>query len=178
MSPGPPSRHPVVRTRRAVLIETLVEDATAILQSVVNEVAPTVVSAIDVDEIVERVDIQAVIERVDIMRILIRLDPAVLAAIVNGVVMQMDLNPVIERLDLDAIIAKVDLDKVLERVDVDRLMERTELGPIIASASAGVASEAVDAVRSAGVGLDSFVHRWTNRALRRGDLGALGPTSQ
>jgi len=102
----------------------------------------------------------------------------VLAAMVNLVVLQMDLNPVIEKLDLDAIIAKVDMNKVLERVDVEQLMERTDLGPIIASASAGVTSEAVDAVRSAGVGLDSFVHRWANRALRRGDLGALGPTSQ
>ena len=87
----------------------------------------------------------------------------------------MDLNPVLDKLDLDAIIAKVDLNKALEGVDVSRLMERTELGPIIASASSGVASEAVDAARSAGVGLDSFVHRWVDRALRREERGALGP---
>ena len=108
----------------------------------------------------------------------------VLAAIVNGVVMQLDLNPVIANLDLDQIVAKLDIDQIvdkldidalLERVDVNRLMERTDLGPIIASASSGVASEAVDTVRSAGVGLDSFVHRLVDRVFRRPVGEALGP---
>jgi hypothetical protein len=111
----------------------------------------------------------------DLVRLLSRLDPFVLARLINGVVLSMDLNPVIDKLDLDAIIAKVDLNKALESVDVNGLVERTELGPLIASATSGVASEAVDAARSAGVGLDSFVHRWVDRALRREDLGALGP---
>ena len=33
-----------------------------------------------------------------------------------------------------------------------------------------MASEGVDAVRSAGVGLDGFVHRWVNRVLRRSSI--------
>ena len=49
-------------------------DATAILQSVVNEVAPAVVNAIDVDEVVERVDIQAVLARVDVEALIDRVD--------------------------------------------------------------------------------------------------------
>lgn len=211
MTLEPVALPPVRRTRREALFDTLKEDATAILQSVVNEVAPTVVNAIDVGEVVDRVDIQHVIDRVDlnevmakvdvealidrvdlnevlakvdvdhlvdrvdIVRVLIRLDPVVLAAIVNGVVSQMDLNPVIDKLDLNAIMAKIDIDALLERVDVNRLMERTELGPIIASATSGVTGEAVDAVRSAGVGLDSFVHRWADRIFRRPLDQALGP---
>jgi len=197
-----PAFPPLRRTRRAALFDTLKDDATAILQSVVNEVAPTVVNAIDVDEVVDRVDVQAVlaridigalidrvdlnevlakvdvdhlVDRVDIVRVLIRLDPTVLAAMVNGIMTQIDLNPVIAKLDLNALMAQVDIDQLLERVDVNSLMERTELGPIIASASSGVVSEAIDGVRSAGVGLDSFVHRWADKVFRRPAGRALGP---
>lgn len=199
IEPAPP---PLRRTRRAALFDTLKDDATAILQSVVNEVAPTVVNAIDVDEVVDRVDIQAVlaridvdalidrvdlnevlakvdvdhlVDRVDIVRVLIRLDPTVLAAMVNGIMMQIDLNPVIAKVDVNALMAQIDIDQLLERVDVNSLMERTDLGPIIASASSGVVSEAIDGVRSAGVGLDSFVHRWADKVFRRPAGRALGP---
>ena len=68
---------------------------------------------------------------------------------------------------MDQIVAKVDLNVVLERVDVEALVERTELGAIITKATTGVAGEALDAARSAGVGLDGLVHRWVDRLLRR-----------
>ena len=68
---------------------------------------------------------------------------------------------------MDQIVAKVDLNALLERVDVEALVERTELGAIITKATTGVAGEALDAARSAGVGLDGLVHRWVDRLLRR-----------
>ena len=43
----------------------------------------------------------------------------------------------------------------------------TELGAIVASAGSSVAAEVLDSVRSAGVGLDSFVHGLVDRLLRR-----------
>ena len=74
MAIDPNSQLSVRRTRRAALFDTLKDDAAAVLQSVVNEVAPTVVNAIDVGEVVDRVDIQAVIDRVDLNSVLARVD--------------------------------------------------------------------------------------------------------
>ena len=59
------------------------------------------------------------------------------------------------------------MNALLEQVDVDALVERTELGSIIARSGAGVAAKVLDVVRSLGVGLDSFVHRWVDRLFRR-----------
>ena len=61
----------------------------------------------------------------------------------------------------------VDVNAILERVDIDALVERTELGAIVASAGSSVASDVIDSARSAGVGLDSFVHGLVDRILRR-----------
>ena len=77
------------------------------------------------------------------------------------------MNAVVTRLDVNELAAKVDLNAVLAQVDVEALVERTDLGAILTRTGAGVAGEAVDAARSAGVGLDGFVHRWVDRALRR-----------
>ena len=50
--------------------------------------------------------------------------------------------------------------RVLQRVDIDALVEQTELGSLIARSGSAVMGQVVDVVRSQGVGLDSFVHRW------------------
>lgn len=50
---------------------------------------------------------------------------------------------------------------------MDALVSNTELGSIIAQSTSGVASEALDVVRSQGVGMDNFIARLTNRVLRR-----------
>jgi hypothetical protein len=61
----------------------------------------------------------------------------------------------------------VDVNAILERVDIDALVERTELGAMVASVGSSVASDVLDSVRSAGVGLDGFVHGCVDRVLRR-----------
>ena len=50
---------------------------------------------------------------------------------------------------------------------MDALVSNTELGSIIAQSTSGVASEALDVVRSQGVGMDNFIARLSNRVLRR-----------
>ena len=106
----------------------------------------------------------------DINRVLARVDiDAVLAsANLDELVARVDLQAVVDRLDLDQIVAKVDLNAVLERVDIDALVERTELGALMARSGSAVMAQTVDMLRSQGVGLDSFVHRWVDRILRRG----------
>ena len=106
-----------------------------------------------------------------------RLDPGTIVVLVNMLLPQLDLNPVVSRLDVDQIVEKVDVNVVLERIDIDALVERTELGAIVASAGSSVAAEVLDSVRSAGVGLDSFVHGWADRLLRRDrSTSVKGPT--
>jgi hypothetical protein len=70
------------------------------------------------------------------------------------------------------VLAAVDVNALVQRIDTDALVANTELGSLVARSTSGVASEALDAVRSQGVGLDGLIMRVVNRALRR-DLDAL-----
>jgi hypothetical protein len=150
------------RNRRARhgLFDSLLDGATDIVGSVAKGVAPEVVGVLDVDGVIQEIDIQAVLDRIDLNALLDRVDLDVLLS-------RLDVNALIDRLDVDQIVAKLDMNAMLEHVDVDALVERTQIGSIIARSGAGVASKALDAARSQGVGLDSFVHRWMDRLLRR-----------
>jgi hypothetical protein len=183
MNRGKPPVRPTRPVRRGVF-GTFLEDASAVVESVAVEVAPGVVDALDVQAVIERIDLQAVLDRidlnevlervdvnllldrVDISRVLVRLDPAAIVVLANALILQLDLNRAIDQLDMDRILAKIDMNAVVERM---------ELGPIIAQAGSGITSEAVDAVRSAGVGLDDFVHGWVGRLLRRDGARPGGP---
>jgi hypothetical protein len=135
-----------------------------------------IVGRVDVDGIVDRVDVDAIVGRVDISRILDQVD---IGAIVdridlNALLEKVDLNLLLTRIDLNALLEDVDLNAVVQRLDMDALVANTELGSIIAQSTSGVASEALDAVRSQGVGLDNFIGRLANRVMRR-DPEALPP---
>jgi hypothetical protein len=76
-------------------------------------------------------------------------------------------NALLDRVDVDALLSRVDVNDLMRRVDMDTLVEQTDLGAVIARSSGGAASEALDAARSQAVGLDQFIDRWVQRALRR-----------
>jgi hypothetical protein len=157
------------RRGRPGLLESLVESAGELVQSVANEVVPPVVDAVDVDELVQRIDFQAVLDRVDLNELLEKVD-------LDQLVERLDVGRLIERIDVDAVLANVDLNALLEKVDIDAILARTELGAVMARSGGAVASRTLDVMRSQGVGLDAFVERWTNRLLRRHDpLAATGP---
>jgi hypothetical protein len=103
------------------------------------------------DPLVRLVDMNAVLERVDVDELLDR----------------VDVNAILDRVDIDRVLARVDVQRLLERIDVDDLVQRTELGSLVVRSTSGMASAALDAVRSQTVGLDSFVTRWADRVLRR-----------
>lgn len=147
------------RNRRHRL-SALVDDATAVLQSVVNEVVPGVVDVLDVGAIVQRIDVQAIINQVDVQAVLDEVD-------VQALLEQVDLDALLSRVDLERLIDRIDINALVQRVDVNALVQRTELGTVVSRATGGVAGEALDAMRSAGVGLDGFVQRWADRVLRR-----------
>jgi hypothetical protein len=77
--------------------------------------------------------------------------------------------------DLNELLAQVDVNAIVRRVDIDALVEQTDIGAVIARSSGGVASDALDVLRSQAVGLDEFIARWVARLRRRPYTGAPGP---
>lgn len=94
---------------------------------------------------------------------------------VDALLDEVDLNAVLERIDLNQLLGQVDMNAIVARIDVDALVEKTDLGAIIARSSSGVASDALDAVRSHLVELDEFIARLIGRLRRRPYTGPPGP---
>jgi uncharacterized RDD family membrane protein YckC len=122
-----------------------------VAQLVAERVVQLVVAALDVNALLDQVDIDALVDRVD----------------VNGLLDRIDVDRLLDRVDVGHVMAEVDLNPILARVDMDDLIARTDLGAVIARSSGGVASDALDVVRSQAVGLDEFIARWVGRLRRR-----------
>lgn len=137
----------------------LTDPAEALAQRVAERVVDLVVEVLDVNALMQRLDLNAVLRRVD----------------VTALLDQVDLNDLISRVDLDAVLARVDVNDLVQRLDIDELVEQTDIGAVIARSSGGVATEALDAARSQAVGMDQFIDRWVQRALRRDHPGPVAP---
>jgi uncharacterized RDD family membrane protein YckC len=122
--------------------DRLAPPAEALAQLVAERVVELVLAALDVNALLDRVDVNALLDRTDVNRLL-------------------------DRVDADRLLAGVDLNPILARVDMDGLLAQTDLGAVIAQSSGGVASNALDVVRSQAVGLDEFIARWAGRLRRR-----------
>ncbi len=95
---------------------------------------------------------------------------------INGILQQVDVDEVIQRVDVDDVVSRVDIDDILSRVDLDGLMRRTEVGTLIVQSTGGIVTEALDAIRSVGVALDSVTDRGVDRVLHHGTPRPLAPT--
>jgi hypothetical protein len=115
---------------------------------------------VDVDEMLERVDVDEIIKRVDVADILRRVD-------VNALMERVDVNELMARVDIEAMLGRVDINQMMETIDIDGIVERTELGSLVVRSTSGVATEALDAVRSRAVGIDTTIARIVDRVLRR-----------
>ena len=124
--------------------------AEVLAQAVAERAVEIVVSALDMNALLEQVDLNAVLDRVD-------------------------MDQVLDRIDLDRLLGRMDLNGIVEHIDVDALVEQTDLGAVIARSSSGVASDVLDVVRSQAVGLDEFIARWIGRLRRRPYTGPSGP---
>ena len=123
----------------------------ALAQQVTERVVDLLVGALDVNQLAARVDLNALLGQVDL----------------NALPGQVDVNALLAQVDLKPLLDRVDVNDLVSRIDLDALVEKTDLGAVIARSSAGMATEALDAVRSQAVGLDQFVDRWEQRLLRR-----------
>ncbi len=128
-----------------------------------------IVSQVDVNGLVGDVDVQGIIDRVDIDGIISRVDlDALLDRIdIDALLERIDVGSILDRIDLDALLDRIDVNELVSRIDMDRIMSQTELGAIIAQSTTGVASQALDAVRRQGVGLDNVMAQLANRVMRR-----------
>jgi len=115
---------------------------------------------VDLGAILDKVDVQGIIDKVDVQALIDRVD-------VEAIIDRVDVGAIVERVDIDALLTRVDVNGIVDRMDIDSLVQNTELGGLIAKSTSGVASSALDAVRSQGVGLDGFIERWVNRVARR-----------
>jgi hypothetical protein len=61
---------------------------------------------------------------------------------------------------VDAVADRIDVNSIAQRIDLDALAMHTDIGAMIARSSGGVASGALDVVRSQAVGLDEWIARW------------------
>jgi uncharacterized RDD family membrane protein YckC len=122
--------------------DRLASPAEALAQLVAERVVELVVAALDVNALLDRVDVDALLDRTDVDRLL-------------------------DHVDVGRLMARVDLNPILTRVDMDDLIAQTDLGAVIAQSSGGVASNALDVVRSQAVGLDEFIARSVGRLRRR-----------
>ena len=109
-----------------------------------------VVSALDVNALLDLVDLNAVLDQVDI-------------------------NQVLDRIDLNRLLERLDLNDLVKHIDVEALVKQTDLGAVIAASSSGIAADVLDGVRSQTVGLDEFIARWIGRLRRRPYTGPPGP---
>jgi hypothetical protein len=128
----------------------LVTRREALAQAVTERAVELVMSAVDINGLLDRVDLNAVLDQVDIDRVL-------------------------DRIDLDRLLARMDLNDIVQSLDVDALIQQTDLGAIIAASSSGAAADVLDVVRSQAVGLDEFIARWIARLRRRSYTGPPGP---
>ena len=136
--------------RRRIAEARPVSRSEAWAQAAAERAAELVVSALDVNALLDLVDLNAVLDQVDIDRVL-------------------------DRIDLNRLLARMDLNEIVKHIDVDALVEQTDLSAIIAASSSGVAGDVLDAVRSQTVGLDEFIARWIARLRRRPYTGPPGP---
>ena len=123
---------------------------------------------VDLNALLARVDVNAPLKQMDVNAPLKQMD-------LNSLLKQVDLNEILEQVDVSALLDRVNINDVVARIDMERLVEQTDLGAIIARLTGGIATEALDTVRSGAVGLDRRIERWVTRLLRRKDRGPLAP---
>jgi hypothetical protein len=139
--------------RRLSIDGRLVTRREALAQAAIERAAEFVMSALDVNELLDQVDLNAVLDQVDI-------------------------DQVLDRIDLDRLLSRMDLNGIVRRIDVGALVQQTDLGAVIAASSSGVAGDVLDVVRSQAVGLDEFIARWIGRLRRRPYAGPPGPPAR
>jgi uncharacterized RDD family membrane protein YckC len=166
---------------RQVFRRRLTDPIEQLAQAVAERVVQLIVSAIDVNGVLERVDLEAILARVDVNELVERVDvdEIVRRVDVEKIVERMDVERIVERVDVEKIVARVDVEALVARIDIEQLIQRidinrlvgqidvsklvsqTDLGRVLAASTTGVVTGVLDLVRSHVAGLDQWVERVT-----------------
>jgi len=110
-------------------------------QTLAERMTELLLRAFDVNTLAQRIDLNVLLDRIDV-------------------------NELIKRVDVQVLLDRVDVNDLVQRIDMNALVAETDLSAVITRSSGGLATEALDAVRSQAVGLDRFIDRWVDRVLR------------
>ncbi len=153
---------------------------------IVDSVVPTVVGAVDVDDVVSRIDVDELLSRVDVNALMSRIDVEQLLARIDvnalmsrvdlqELLARLDVNELMGRVDVDALLARivmddlfdrVDIDHLLDRIDVNRMMQRVDLNGLLGRVELDVVLARID--------LDAVVDRIdVDRIVQRADLAGI-----
>jgi hypothetical protein len=159
---------PLAREGQAVR-EQVGEGLPVAARDLSQRAVPAVVDIIDPQLLLESIDLNALLAHVDLNALLAEVDlDALLERIdLDTVLDRVDIDGIVSKVDIDALISRVDIAAMISRVDIDALMGSTELGGIIAKSTSGILTQALDAIRRQGVGLDNAIDRIANRVMRR-----------
>ncbi len=137
------------------------------LLELIRVVIQEAIELVDLNLVLDRVDLNALMRKIDLDQLLERVD-------LNALMEQIDVNELMGRVDVEALLNRIDINQVMEQVDLDGIVERTEIGSLVVRSTSGVATQALDGVRSRAVGVDATIARVVDRILRR-DPGPPGP---
>ena len=141
-------------------------------------IVPTVVDAVDPDDLIDRLDVDALMAKVDVDALLTRIDidalleridvDALLQRIdVSALIARIDMNEVIGKVDLNALLADVDLNALMDDVDIKAIVAKAGIDQIVAEASTGIMARTLDLARRQLVGVDIIILGAIDRILRR-----------
>jgi len=139
-------------------------------QAVAERIVQLVVTAIDVNAVLERVDLERLIDRIDLNELVasVDLDQVARQIDVERIVERVDVEALVARIDIDALVARIDIERLVQRIDVNRLVDQidvsklvsqTDLGRVLAASTTGVVTGVLDLVRSHVAGLDQWIER-------------------
>jgi len=126
--------------------------------------AESIVTRLDVGDILEQLPIETIVEQVDVNALLARVD-------IEALLDRVDVNHVLDRVDVDHLMERVDLDAVMARVDIapiaQRILDEIDISAIVRESTGSVAGDLVDGSRVTTMRLDDFTARVTDRILLR-----------
>lgn len=169
--PGRPGRVDTLRSVLGTSLGLAAYTATTVASIVQQTVSTSVATTLNhvLDRTVPLVT-EAIITRIDLTGLV--LDQVDLRPIVLRALDELDLTEVVlQRVDIDAVVGAADLEQIIDRLPIvpiaNYVIDEIDLPQIIRQSTGGVATEAINAVRVQGVGVDQFVANFADRILGR-----------
>jgi len=102
-------------------------------QRIIEDVAPGVIEALDVNSLAERVDIDQLVSRIAIDRVVsdIDIDTLVSRIDIDRVVSEIDIDTLVSRIDIDQLVSRIAIDRVVSEIQIEALVNRIDLDRVI-----------------------------------------------